>query len=123
MMPNYFKSFLLKDLLNFHKLYGQQLKIGDTAILNLRDSISPDIDFPVESRKIDLCYKDMKTGILRIGGKLSNLDETKQTSDFIYEFVPLSNWLREYKSVTNIAVSGSIITNEYKIELLPEKTR
>ena len=46
MMPNYFKSFLLKDLLNFHKLYGQQLKIGDTAILNLRDSISPDIDFP-----------------------------------------------------------------------------
>ena len=65
----------------------------------------------------------MKTGILRIRGKLSNLDETKQTSDFIYEFVPLSNWLREYKSVTNIAVSGSIITNEYKIELLPEKTR
>jgi hypothetical protein len=119
LMPNYFKSFLLKDLLTFHKLYGQQLKIGDTTILNLKDSINPNIDFASESKKINLSYRDLKTGTIRIEGKSLGIDETKSASDFIYEFSPFTFWMKKYKSSTNTSVHGTFITYEYEIILLP----
>jgi len=118
-MPNYVASFILKDLLIFHQLYGHQLKIGDTTIIKNKYSFSPNIDLPSVSYKVTLKGTKSATGIGLIKGEPLGIDETKVFSNFTYEFSTNSFWIRRYKSVMNTTVYDSFITNEYELILLP----
>ena len=118
-MPNYVASFILKDLLIFHKLYGHQLKIGDTTIIKNKDSFSPNINLPSVSYKVILQGTELATGVCLIKGEPLGIDETKIFSNFTYEFSTNSFWVGRYKSMMNTAIPDSFITNEYESILLP----
>ena len=118
--PNYFASYVLKDLLIFHRIYGQELKISDTIIFRKEYSISPNITLPSVSFKVTLKDSELKTGSgLTIVGKSLGIDDTKATSNFTYEFLPNSFWVKRYNLMISTSLPNGLVTNEYDMILLP----
>ena len=119
MVPNIFANFLLKDLLFFHQLYGKKLRTGDTTILSRKYSISPDIDLPSVSNKVTLTATGIIKGFWKPEGLPLSMDPKKVISNFTYEFLPGTFWLRRYESILVTPVPDGYVTNEYEIILLP----
>jgi hypothetical protein len=124
MMPQYFANFLLKDLLVFHRMYGQRLKSNDTTRLTLNYSIKPDISFPAVKISANIKSKkghlgDVLGDFISIEGRFIGYSSMGITNSFTYEYQMPSNWLTSYTNITEMVVHDALTTNEYIIKLIP----